>query len=231
MLYEKVFIFFIVSLLFLLSLGVVFLHTLSNPYAAESRVFHKLKSYNGIDVNISPKSKVAQAVIAVEDERYYTHHGIDAIGILRALFVNVSSGTVKEGASTISQQLAKALYISDDNSFNSKIRMMGMAFKLENSYSKGQILEMYLNSIYYGAGQWGINQASKFYFSKNPEELDWSEASLLTGLVQAPSAYDPTKHFDLARQRQRQVLNALVRTQVLRSDEANSAYNELNRFA
>lgn len=207
--------------------GSIYLVSLPSVNDAEARIAALLHAHHAKDTGLPPAAKVGQAIVAVEDERFYSHHGIDSIGLLRSAWADISSGSIVQGGSTITEQLAKALYVTDDHTLGTKIPMMGMAVKLENQYSKAQILEMYLNAIYFGDGQWGVAQASQAYFGKTPAQLDWAEASLLAGLPQAPSDYDPTRHFALARQRQYEVLGRLISTGVLSRSKAKSAYAEL----
>ena len=131
------------------------------------------------------------------------------------------------GAATIDQQLAKALYVPDDQSVIAELRIAAVAVRFEWRYGKPQILELYLNAIYLGHGAWGVAQASETYFGKPADQLDWAEANLLAGLPEAPSTYDPLANFALARARQRAVLDALVQTGVLSTAHADAAYGEL----
>ncbi len=206
--------------------GAAYLSTLPAIGDAETRVAGVLRPAGGSDTGLPVPARVGQAVVAIEDERFHRHHGIDVVGVLRAAHVDLVHGSALQGGSTITQQLAKALYVTDDHTVGAKLRMMGVAVKLELRYSKAQILEMYLNSIYYGDGQWGVAQASHIYFGRSPQSLDWAQASLLAGLPQAPSAYDPTRHIALAHARQRQVLDALVRTGMLSHATADAAATE-----
>jgi len=210
----------------MLAAGALFLAMLPNVGDAEARVATVLAAHGGTDTGMPPPRKVGQAIIAIEDRRFYQNHGIDVVSVVRAVWDVLTTGSPQGGA-TISQQLAKALYVPDDHTVGAKLRTAGVAVKLDLEYSKPQILEMYLNAIYFGDGQWGVAQASRAYFGRPPEDLDWAEASLLAGLPQAPSIYDPTRHFDLARQRQQDVLAAMVDTGVLSANEAHAAYAEL----
>jgi 1A family penicillin-binding protein len=132
-----------------------------------------------------------KAVVAVEDARFYEHGGIDVRGIARAMFKNVVKGRLAEGGSTITQQLIKNRYLSSAKTFERKFDEARMAMEFEQKYSKQQILEMYFNEIYYGKGAWGIAQAARLYFDKNPEELTEAECALLAGVQKNPSRYNP----------------------------------------
>lgn len=207
------------------TVGSIFLASLPDVGDAPQRVARILAEHGGADTGLPLPSKVSQAIVAIEDRRFYSHPGIDFIGVAHAAWNMLTTGSPQAGA-TIAQQLAKNLYIPDEDTLSSKLDQVGVGVKLEMAYSKEQVLGMYMNAIYYGEGQWGIVQASQHYFGKAPDDLDWAEASLLAGLPQAPSAYAPSTHLDLAKQRQRLVLNALVRAGALTKDEADAAYAE-----
>lgn len=143
-----------------------------------------------------------KAVIAVEDSRFYEHGGIDVRGIARALVKDVAKGRLAEGGSTITQQVIKNKYLSGVKTLDRKVREGMMAMEFEKTYSKKQILEMYFNEINYGNGAWGIGQAARLYFDKNPEELTDAECALLAGVQKAPSRYNPFgKAADVAKRR------------------------------
>lgn len=151
-----------------------------------------------------------QAIVAVEDKRFYAHHGFDFEGIMRAALVNLQSGQIEEGASTITQQLVKNLFLSHEQSFGRKAEEFVLALDMEWCYSKDEILEMYLNTIYYGSNYYGIGQASEGYFGKRPRELQLPESAMLAGLPNAPSLYSPYVDFMMAKKRQFIVLDAMV---------------------
>src|SRR5579859_6174126 len=134
------------------------------------------------------------AVIAIEDERFYQHIGIDPIGIIRAFVKNVRYGGVREGASTITQQLARNLFLKPERTLSRKIREALLSIQIERNYSKKEILEMYLNQIYFGQGSYGTESASRTYFGKHVEDLSLSECAMLAGLPKAPNNYDPYKN-------------------------------------
>lgn len=150
-----------------------------------------------------------KATVAVEDHRFYSHNGVDAISLARAIVVNISTGDIEQGGSTITQQLAKNMYFTQEQKFTRKIAEAFMAYDLEKKYSKNEILELYINSIYYGNGHYNIGDASKGYFGKVPLELTYYESTMLAGIPNAPSLYSPAVNKKLAEERRQQVLNAL----------------------
>lgn len=147
-----------------------------------------------------------EAVIATEDRRFFQHHGIDVWGILRAMVVNIYHGRVVQGGSTITQQVAKNVFLTNERSFRRKIQEVLLAFWLESRYSKKQIMEIYLNRVYLGSGAFGIDAASRRYFNKPATQMDIVEASMIAGLLKAPSRYAPTASSARAMARARQVM-------------------------
>lgn len=145
------------------------------------------------------------AVVAVEDHRFWKHHGFDIIAIGRAVKNNVVAGSLQEGGSTITQQLAKNMYFSLDKTFTRKVAETFMAMKMEREYTKDEILEIYVNTIYFGDGYYGIRQASEGYYGKEPAQLSDDECIMLAGLPNAPSVYSPSVNPELAAERQRYV--------------------------
>jgi penicillin-binding protein 1A len=168
-------------------------------------------------------SKVAQALIATEDSRFYANPGLDPISLARAAFSAVTGGG-NVGAATLEQQLAKNLYTPSETGVTAKVDQAMLALKLNQQYSKAQILSAYLSTVYFGQNYWGITAAAEGYFGVGADQLDWAQASMLAGLVQAPSAYDPVTHLDLGKQRQRHVLDRLAATGVLTAAQADAAY-------
>lgn len=152
-----------------------------------------------------------EAIVATEDHRFYSHGAIDGIAILRATAKNVLTGKLAQGGSTITQQLAKNMYFTNEKTFIRKIGEIFAAHALEEIYSKEDILELYINVIYYGDGNIGIKEASRDYFHKEASQLTFDEATLLAGLPQAPSRYSLSKNYEAARNRQKQVIAALDR--------------------
>ena len=182
-----------------------------------------VKAHGGEIGHLPLPAKLGEAVVAVEDEHFFANVMVNIVdgaarGALTALH---TSGD--PGGSTIAQQLAKQLYGSGTG-FGATLEQVGLGLKLSLSFSKPEILEMYLNAIYFGNGYWGYVNAARGYFGVSPGSLDWAQAAMLAGLPQAPSDYDPVRHFRLAKERQRQVLNQLVANHVLSAAQALAAY-------
>jgi membrane peptidoglycan carboxypeptidase len=170
---------------------------------------------------------MGRALIAIEDERFYQHHGIDSLGLLRAAWDDLRAGHVVEGGSTLTAQLAKNAYLGgNDRALWSKLQDLVLALKVEQRYSKGEILEMYLNLVYYGEGAYGIQAAAERYFGTTPAKLDIAQSALLAGLVQAPGWFDPWCHPSDARARQAVVLAHMVDDSYLTQTQADIAQKE-----
>lgn len=150
------------------------------------------------------------AVVAVEDHRFYSHCGIDLFAIMRAMARNIKSGDLIEGGSTITQQLAKNTYFTQSKEITRKIAEGFMTISYEKELEKDEILELYINTSYFGDGYYNIKEASLGYFNKLPDAINDYEATMLAGIPNAPSVYAPTVNFKLASERQRQVLNKMV---------------------
>lgn len=163
---------------------------------------------------VVPLDRISQAmkdaIVAAEDAGFYEHEGLDYLGILRALVRNVSAGEVRQGASTITQQVVKNILLSHERSFERKFRELILARRIEQELGKDEILELYLNHIYFGHGRYGVEEASRYYFGKSASELGLAEAALLAGIVKGPSLYSPRKNPDGALQRRRYVLRQLA---------------------
>ena len=166
------------------------------------------------DTNFVPLAEITpdftDAIVAIEDHRFYEHGAFDFISLVRATFANLYAKEVTQGGSTLTQQVAKNLYFSNDQSFIRKVAELFVAFDLEKIYNKDDVLELYVNVIYYGDGNYGIKEASENYFGKVPARLSYDEATLLAGLPQAPSSYALSSHYDRAKQRQSEVIEALT---------------------
>ena len=183
-----------------------------------------------IDVNFVSINEVSDdyinAIIAVEDHRYYDHGAIDIIGLGRALFTNIKNGEMQEGGSTITQQVDKNLYfIEEDNVFRRKIAEMFMAIDIENNYDKDDILEMYINTIYFGDGYYGIKEACAGYLNKEPKDMTLAESTMMAGVPNAPSVYAPTANKELCKQRQNKVISSMVEYGYISQEEADSIDN------
>lgn len=159
------------------------------------------------------------AVVAVEDHRFYNHGAIDLIGMARAVWTNVKSMELKEGGSSITQQLAKNIYFDQSKTALRKIAEIFMAFEIERNCDKDTILELYVNTSYFGDGYYCVKNASNGYFGKDPIDMNEYESSMLAGIPNAPSVYAPTKNPDLASQRQKQVLDKMVKYKYITEDE------------
>lgn len=176
------------------------------------------ESYVTID-NIPTDFK--NAIIAVEDHRFESHGAIDLISIGRAIVRNVSEFRLVEGGSTITQQFAKNTFFTQEKSFVRKVAEVFAAIDLEEMYTKDEIIEMYMNTIYFGDGFYGIGSASHGYFNKEPIELTLDELTLLAGIPNAPGIYSLSNNPDLARQRQKQVIGCMVEYGYLSKEDAN----------
>lgn len=181
------------------------------------------KSYTKIS-NIPDIYK--DAVIAVEDHRYYDHKGIDIIAIGRALLNDIRAKELIEGGSTITQQLAKNMYFTQDKTLTRKIAEVFMAKKIESNYNKEEILELYVNYIYYGSGYYDIKSASLGYFDKEPQDLTEGESIMLAGIPNAPSVYNPKVSPRLARERQKQVIDKMIKYGKLSEGKADEILSE-----
>ena len=164
-----------------------------------------------------------QAVLAIEDRRFFTHGGIDAFGVIRAAWQNAVEGRVVAGGSTISQQVAKLVFLSLERSVKRKIQEAMLAFWLEREFSKEEILTIYLNRAYFGAGAYGVDAAARRYFGRSARNLDVAQAAMIAGLLKAPSRYSPANDLKLARKRARVVVDAMVDADFLTVAEGKAA--------
>lgn len=166
------------------------------------------------------------AVVSVEDHRFYNHGALDYIAIIRAIYTDIRTHSLKEGGSTITQQLAKNLCLSQESTPQRKIAEIIMAYKIEKEYSKDEILELYVNTCYFGDGYYNIREASKGYFNKEPKDMSDYECTLIAGIPNAPSIYVPTKNPDLAKKRQEKVLMTMVENEYITQEESTEILNE-----
>lgn len=184
-------------------------------------------TFHGDDVQLDELPHfLPEAVIATEDRRFYMHFGVDPIGVARAMVINFKEGRVVQGGSTITQQLAKNLFLSPDRTLRRKIQEMVLAIWLEAKYTKAEILQLYLNRVYFGAGAYGVDAAAKRYFSKSARHVTLAEAAVLAGLLKAPSRYAPTRNPKLAEERAYLVLNNMVRSNYITRKEGQLAVDE-----
>lgn len=162
------------------------------------------------------------AVISVEDHRFYDHGPVDFIAIGRALFTNIKNKDLSEGGSTITQQVSKNVFFSQEKSWIRKFSEIFASYDLEKNYNKKEIFELYVNTAYFGDGYYGIYEASKGYYNKAPKDLNIDESSTLAGIPNAPSIYSPSVNPDLAKKRQYHVINAMLEYGYITKDEALS---------
>ena len=191
---------------------------------ADGTVFASSGEVHGRPATLAelPKS-LPQAVMATEDRRFYGHFGLDPIGLARALVVNIREGAIRQGGSTLTQQLAKNLFLTSERSYGRKIQELILAVWLEWRFTKEQILTIYLNRVYLGAGTFGVAAASERYFAKQPKDLNLYESALIAGLLKAPARYSPTASPERARMRTEQVLANMVDAGYLTEAEAAQA--------
>ncbi len=173
---------------------------------------------------ISPNLK--RAVLASEDSHFYDHHGINPVGIGRAVLVNWAAGGVREGGSTITMQLMKNIFLSQKRAFTRKIAEAVLAIRLEQVLSKNQILEMYLNQVYWGHNNYGVQTAARTYFNKSAENLTLGESAMMAGLIQAPEEFSPFVSMKLAKQKQKEVLGRMLELNWISQQEYNDALNQ-----
>lgn len=171
-------------------------------------------------------NNVKNAIISIEDKNFYKHKGFDYLRIVKAMFVNVKSGKIKQGASTISQQYIKNLFLTFDKTWKRKLKEAYLTVELETHYSKDEILEGYLNTIDFGSGCYGIKEASKYYFNKKPSDLSIEEATLLVGIPKSPNYYNPITNYDNAKKRQKEVLNSMYKNKLISKQDINNIYNK-----
>jgi penicillin-binding protein 2A len=178
-----------------------------------------------VDIKRVP-THLVQAVVAMEDQRFYHHSGIDYVGTLRALIHNLSAGETVQGGSTITQQLAKNVFLTHDRTYKRKFKEMLLAKKIEREYSKNEIMEMYLNNIYFGEGAWGIKRAAEIYFGKDVNRLTLGESALLAGMIKAPSVLNPFKDFQKTMKRRDLVLDRMVELGFITEKEKKAAVGQ-----
>jgi penicillin-binding protein 1A len=196
-------------------------------YSNDERLTNRGQIYSSEVSYYELPQNLINAVVATEDRRFFRHHGVDFIGILRAFYVNHEAGRIIQGGSTITQQLAKMLFLKSDRNFKRKIQEVMLAIQLERNFTKEQILTFYFNRAYFGSGSYGVGNAAKHYFGKDVARLNLNEAALLAGVLKAPSKLSPKNNQDLAEDRANVVLKSMIEAGFL--DEKN--LTELNQDA
>lgn len=187
-------------------------------------------TFSNVELKEVPK-QLTQALIATEDKNFYKHPGYDIVGLARSMVANVLAGRVVQGASTLTQQLSRIIFLSNEKTFTRKIKELQVAAQIEKTISKDKILEMYLNNVYLGSGAYGVKGAAKIYFNKDLSELTLPEMALIAGLPQAPSVYSPYNNIELARKRRNQVLGRMLKMRYIDRktyEEAKKAPIELS---
>ena len=181
---------------------------------------------NYVTIDKVPKDYI-NAVVAIEDHRFYEHYAVDIVSLGRAIVTDINTKSISEGGSTITQQLAKNMYFSQEKAFTRKVAEVFVSLELEKIYSKNDIIEMYINIAYYGDGFYGIREASVGYFNKEPEELTLEECTLLAGLPNAPSVYALSNNSPLTVKRQLQVIEAMKKYEYISDKEAEELKKEI----
>ncbi|MBS6252753.1 MAG: transglycosylase domain-containing protein [Clostridia bacterium] len=217
--------FLIILILILISLGLLIIGNGYNMYKEaiqEMPIQEKVEEIRQKE-NYTKLSELPQiyinAVISVEDHRFYEHNGIDVIAIGRAIINDIKAMSFVEGGSTITQQIAKNEYFTQEKKITRKVAEVFVAFELEKQYTKNEILELYINTIYFGNGYYNIKDAAKGYFGKSITDLSDSECIMLAGIPNAPSVYAPTQNPELTKQRQKQVAEKMVKYGYLTEEE------------
>ncbi|MFA5073336.1 MAG: PBP1A family penicillin-binding protein [Nitrospirota bacterium] len=226
---------FIVLMFFVLSFGLPTVESLKDYkpspgtmiFSNDGRVLGHIRIEKGSYVPLSRVPKfLVNALLATEDPRFYEHKGIDYRGILRAAIRNIIAIKVTQGGSTITQQLTKVVFLSPERKFKRKIKEIILARRLEKELSKKEILELYLNKIYFGHGAYGVQMAAKTYFGKNIWEINQAEAALLAGLPRSPMGYSPYSNIDLTKVRQQHVLKRMTAENYITEEQSTRIYNQ-----
>lgn len=192
--------------------------------SSDNQVIAQLYNERRYPVSISKiPEDLINALVTVEDRNFFSHTGVNLKAIFRAAFQDIKARKLKQGASTLTQQLAKTLFLSSEKSFVRKIKEALLTLQIERRYTKDEILELYLNQIYLGSGNYGVESACRAYFGRSVSDIDLSQAALIAGLPKAPSVYSPLKNPDLARKRRRVVLKQLLSTGQITQDQFNEA--------
>ncbi len=195
--------------------------------ANDGRIIKTFAAYTFANVELKEvPMQLVQALISTEDKNFYKHPGYDIIGLGRSMVANILAGRVVQGASTLTQQLSRILFLSNEKTFSRKIKELQIAAQIEKTISKDKILEMYLNNVYLGSGAYGVKGAAKIYFNKSLDELTLSEMALIAGLPQAPSVYSPFNDINLAKKRRNQVLGRMYKMKYIDKNTFEKAKKE-----
>lgn len=221
---KKLIIFILLILILAISVFTYLGYNLYLEVTSETSIADKVASIQSSEnyvkhEDISPM--LLDSVVSVEDRRFYERGAIDVISICRAIFTNIKTLSLSEGGSTISQQVAKNMYFDHRRQLLRKVAEIFIAFDLEEELSKDEILELYVNTCYYGSGYYGIKEASNGFYQKEPIDLNSYEATLLAGVPNAPSVYSPKVNLNLAEERQNKVISTLVENGYISQEEAN----------
>jgi penicillin-binding protein 1A len=196
-------------------------------FSDDDTLIGEFKVEKGINVPLEKiPEHLIRAVIAIEDSRFWLHRGVDYVAILRALFKDIRARGIKEGGSTITQQLAKIVFLSPERTVVRKLKEALLAFRLEKNLTKEEILELYLNRIYFGHAAYGIEMAARRHFGKSVSDVSLPEAAVLAGIIKAPSRYSPYNNLDNAKERQHIVLRRMVEENYINQEQADAAYKE-----
>ena len=216
----------VILILMLIVIGYIVIkgHTMYQKALEEKPLLETIKKIQEkedyVKINEIP-SMYKKAVIAVEDHRFYNHGGVDPISIGRAILKDLKAFSFVEGGSTLTQQLCKNIYFSQEKKLSRKVAEAFMAWEIEKNYEKDEILELYINTSYYGSGYYGIKQAANGYFNKEPKELNDNECTILAGIPNAPSVYSLDNSNGLVYERQKQVLDSMIELNVINELDAN----------
>jgi len=192
--------------------------------SADGHVLAERGSFFGDEVRLDElPSYLPQAVMAIEDRRFYQHFGIDPIGLFRAVLANYGAGRVVQGGSTLTQQLAKNLFLKPEKTYERKAQEAVLSLWLENKYSKDEILQLYLNRVYFGGGAVGVEKAAQRFFGKSARDVSLAEASILAAVLKAPTTYNPVNHPERARERAQVVIDSMIDEGFITADEAKRA--------
>ncbi len=216
---------FFIVIIFAFLMAFKFIYPIEDKMRSSTDEYVKEYGVKYIELE-SVNQDFVDSILMTEDRRFYSHNGIDSIGVLRAIKTNVVAGELKEGASTITQQLIKNIILSHERTFERKAKEAVLALATESYMDKDYILETYINIIYFGNGAYGIENASQLYFGKSSSDLTISESTFLAGLPNGPSLYDPYTNMELAKQRQKEILNNLVDTGYITEEESEEIYQK-----